>query len=105
MSILFPSAVLIQSDGPWHIASNRVLELEAQLEVYVADVHTVPGVQMVLDLLHITDMKEHYTTQLQHVAQKCLDVINKYKKTQLPFYDEVRGLDPRQRDSMQKDIK
>ena len=40
-------------------------------------------------------MKRYYATQLQQVVQKCLDVMKKYKKTQLPFYDEVRVFDPR----------
>ena len=77
-----------------HRLYSRVLELEAQLEVYVADVYTVPGVQTVLNLLRNADMKKHYTTQLQQVGQKCLDVIKKYKRAQLPFFDEVRVLDP-----------
>ena len=41
-----------------HRLYSRVLELEARLEVYVANVH-VPSVQMVLNLLHNADMKKH----------------------------------------------
>ena len=88
-----------------HWLYSRVLELEAQLEVYVTDVQSMPDVQSVLNLLQQPDAKKYCTTQLQQIGQKCLDVMKKYRNTQLPFYDEVRVFDPRQRDTMPKDIK
>ena len=42
--------------------------------------------------------------QKAQVAEKVLSIIRKYKRTQLPFFDELRVFDPRQRDSMPSNI-
>ena len=60
----------------------RVLELEARLEVYVADVQTLPGVQTVLNLLHNADMKKHYATQLQR-RERVLGAKDEFFETEM----------------------
>ena len=46
----------------------------------------------------VYEATEHHAIFLSH------DVIAKYKKSQLPFFDELRVFDPRQRDSMPQDL-
>ena len=49
-------------------------------------------------------LREAHVNSLKRVAQKVLAVIAKYKDKQLPFFDELRVLDPRQRAGMSQDL-
>ena len=75
-----------------HWLCTRVQALEAQPEVSAEDVSTVVGVQPLL---------ENNRKRLKIVWQSSPNI----KRTQLTFYDELRVFDPRQLDSMPKDIK
>ena len=86
-----------------HRLCTKVQVLEAQLEASAEDVFTVVGVP-ILSLSRNDDMKNYYQKQLEEIAQKCLAVISKYKRTQLTLYDELRVFDPSQRDSRTKSI-
>ena len=57
-----------------------------------------------LDLLKQSDLLMSRITMLQRVGQKVLAVVQKYKRNQLRFFEEVRFFYPGQHDSMPGDI-
>ena len=87
-----------------HRLYSRVLQLEAQLVTLANDVTPVPRVKPLLDLITNSDLRTRRVRMLTQVAQKVLSIIGKYKRTQLPFFDELRVFDPRQRGSMPSNI-
>jgi hypothetical protein len=82
----------------------RVIELESKLQNWAQDVGLVPGVKPLLDIIRNPALREAHVNSLKRVAQKVLAVIAKYKDKQLPFFDELRVLDPRQRSGMSQDL-
>ena len=48
-----------------------------------------------LDLLKQPDLRASRIRLLQRVGQKVLAVVEKYKRNQLAFFDQVRVFDPR----------
>ena len=68
------------------------------------DVTLVPRVKPLLDLITNSDLRTRRVCMMTQVAEKVLSIIRKYKRTQLPFFDELRVFDPRQRDSMPSNI-
>ena len=82
----------------------RVLELEAKLETFVQDVTQIFGVLALLDLLKQPDLRASHVSLLQRVGQKVLAVVEKYRRNELAFFDQVRVFEPRRRDSMPHDI-
>uniref|UniRef100_A0A7S4LKC2 DUF659 domain-containing protein n=1 Tax=Eutreptiella gymnastica TaxID=73025 RepID=A0A7S4LKC2_9EUGL len=87
-----------------HRLYSRVLQLEAQLVTLANDVTLVPRVKPLLDLITNSDLRTRRVCMMAQVAEKVLSIIRKYKRTQLPFFDELRVFDPRQRDSMPSNI-
>ena len=87
-----------------HRLHARVLELEAKLETYVQGITQVPGVLAFLDVLKQLELHASRISLLQWVGKKVLAAVEKYKRKQLAFFDQVRVFDPRQRDSMPRDI-
>ena len=86
-----------------HRLYSRVLELEAELEGMQASLATVPALKTALSH-HPKTTQDKLVEQLTKVVAKVLRVVQKYKESQLDFYDQVRVLDPRQRDMMPKEI-
>ena len=80
-----------------------VLELEVKLETFVQDGTQVRGVLALLDLLKQPHLRASRVSLLQRVGQKVLVVVEKHKRNQLAFFDQVRVFDPRQCDSMPRD--
>ena len=87
-----------------HRLYARVPELEAKLENLVQDVTQVPEVLALFDLLKQYDLRASRISMLLRVGQKVLAVVQKYKRNQLGFFDEVRVFDLGQHDSMRRDI-
>ena len=82
----------------------RVIELVSKLQNWAQDVGLVLGVKPLLDMIRNPALREAHVNSLKHVAQKVLAVIAKYKDKQLPFFDELRVLDPKQRSGMSQDL-